>query len=94
MLPVRDQSGRSTSAWSLVAALLLVASSLLPVYLGLATAWYGAAAAAAGLWILFRAIAFLKADGRDAAARKLFLASIAYLPLELAALVADRLIHF
>lgn len=94
MLPVRDPSGRTTALWSLAASILLVAVSLLPVRLGLATAWYGAAAGTVGLWLIFRAVVFLKADGRDLAARKLFLASIAYLPLVLAALVTDRLIHF
>ena len=41
---------------------------------------------------LWRAIAFLNRDARDAMARKLFLASITYLPLVLIALVADRLL--
>jgi heme O synthase-like polyprenyltransferase len=35
---------------------------------------------------------FIRAENRDLAARKLFLTSIAYLPLQLGALVADRLI--
>ena len=44
------------------------------------------------LHFLWRAIVFLRPDARDVAARKLFLASITYLPLVLGALVADRLI--
>lgn len=94
MRPVRDASGRSTALCALVAAVLLAAVSVLPSFLGFADAWYGAASACTGAWIIARAIAFLRADGRDLAARKLFLASIAYLPLQLGALVADRLARF
>jgi len=94
MLPVRDESGRSVALWSLVATVLLIAVSLVPVLRHRATLWYAGAAAACGLWILVRAVAFLRSEGRDLAARQLFLASIGYLPLLLAALVADRLINF
>ena len=94
MLPVRNEAGGWVAAWSLVTTVALLAVSLLPWYLGLATAWYGAAAAAGGAWFLFRALVFLRAEGRDAAARKLFLCSIAYLPLVLGALVADRMVNF
>jgi protoheme IX farnesyltransferase len=92
MLPVRDESGRSVALWSLVNALALVIVSLLPVVLGLASPAYGAAAALSGAWFVWRAIAFMRADTRDATARKLFFASIIYLPLVLGALVADRLL--
>lgn len=92
MLPVRDESGTKVAIWSLINTVALVAVSLLPVVLGLATKAYGAAAAALGAWFLWRAIAFLRPETRDAAARKLFLASIAYLPFVLGALVADRLL--
>jgi heme o synthase len=91
MLPVRDQSGRRVAAWAFVATLLLISMSLMPFFLRLADGWYAAAAAAGGAWMVWRAVAFLRADGRDAAARKLFLASIAYLPLVLTSFVADRL---
>jgi protoheme IX farnesyltransferase len=94
MLPVRDESGRSVARWSLVATVLLIAVSLTPVWRHQDSLWYGAAAVLAGLWLLWRAALFLRPEGRDQAARKLFLASIGYLPLLLAALVADRLIHF
>lgn len=92
MLPVRDESGRWVAAWSLVTTLALTVVSLLPVWLGLATKAYGAVAALAGLWFIWRAIVFLRPASRDAAARKLFLASISYLPLVLIALVVDRMI--
>ena len=94
MLPVRDESGRNVARWAFVATVLLVLVSLLPFVFGLADGWYAAAATGAGAWMLWRAAAFLRGAGRDLAARKLFLASIGYLPLALAALVADRMIAF
>ena len=94
MLPVRDESGNKVARWAFVATVLLVGVSLLPFALGLANGWYAAAAAGAGAWMLWRAAAFLRESGRDLAARKLFLASIGYLPLALAALVADRMIGY
>jgi protoheme IX farnesyltransferase len=42
MLPVRDPSGGRVARWSLGATLALVAVSLLPSFLGLASAWYAA----------------------------------------------------
>jgi len=94
MLPVRDASGRWVSAWSLFNAVLLVAASLVPPYLGLDTWWYGGLAAAAGILILICALRFLSAAERDRNARQLFLATIAYLPIVLGALVLDRVIFF
>ncbi|WP_414662085.1 heme o synthase [Horticoccus sp. 23ND18S-11] len=92
MLPVRDESGTKVAAWSLVNAIALVIVSLLPVVWGLTTKAYGVAAAVVGAWFIWRAIAFTRREGRDVMARKLFFASIIYLPLVLGALVADRLI--
>jgi protoheme IX farnesyltransferase len=94
MLPVRDSSGRSVARWAFAATVLLVVVSLLPFAFGLADAWYAGAAALAGGWMLARAGAFLREAGRDRAARRLFFASITYLPIALAALVADRLIRY
>jgi protoheme IX farnesyltransferase len=91
MLPVRDESGRKVAAWSLINTVGLLAVSLLPSWMGLATWVYGTAASLLGAWFLWRAGCFLRSEGRDQSARKLFLTSIAYLPLALGALVADRL---
>lgn len=93
MLPVRDESGAKVAMWSLLTTIALVAVSVLPTLLGLTSVWYLAAAVAGGAWFLWRAIVFLRADTRDVAARKLFFTSIAYLPLVLTALVADRLLN-
>jgi protoheme IX farnesyltransferase len=92
MLAVRDESGSRVAAWSMVNTVAVVIVSLLPVALGHATRVYGLAAAVCGAWFLWRAVVFLHRDGRDSAARKLFFASIIYLPLVLGALVADRLL--
>jgi protoheme IX farnesyltransferase len=92
MLPVRDESGGRVAGWSFAATAALVIVSLLPAFLGLASAWYGAAALAVGACFLWRAAAFLRPAFRDAGARRLFLFSLAYLPLLLGSLVCDRLI--
>jgi protoheme IX farnesyltransferase len=92
MLPVRDASGAKVAGWSLAATLALVAVSLLPVALGLASAAYGVGAALAGFLFIWRAFGFLKASERDSGARRLFFFSLAYLPVLLGMLVADRLL--
>jgi len=92
MLPVRDESGAKVAGWALTATAALFALSLLPLPLHLASPWYAAAAALAGLGFLWRAGAFLRPAGRDASARRLFLYSLVYLPVLLGALVADRLL--
>jgi len=93
MLPVRDESGGKVAAWAFVATLALVALSLLPFALGLDSGWYAAAAGAVGAFFLWRAAQFLRASGRDAGARRLFLFSLAYLPLLLSCLVLDRVLN-
>jgi protoheme IX farnesyltransferase len=92
MLSVRDESGTWVAWWSLITTVGLVVVSLLPLWLGLDTLWYGAAAAACGAWFLWRALWFLRAGAREVEARRLFIASIVYLPLVLTALVVDRLL--
>jgi protoheme IX farnesyltransferase len=90
MLPVRDASGVRVARWSLANAILVVACSVLPSILGLATLYYLAITLALGVWFIGRAVRFLYGAERDRAARRLFLASIGWLPLQLGALVADR----
>jgi protoheme IX farnesyltransferase len=93
MLPVRDESGGKVAWWSFTATACLAAVSLLPPALGQASAWYGCAACVLGAGFLWRAAVFLRPASRDAAARKLFLFSLAYLPILLGALVADRMLR-
>jgi protoheme IX farnesyltransferase len=92
MLPVRDESGSKVAAWSFVATLALVGVSLLPSLMGLASVGYGLAAGLSGCFFIWRAVNFLKAEGRDRSARRLFYYSLIYLPVVLGALVADRLL--
>jgi protoheme IX farnesyltransferase len=94
MLAVRDAGGGRVAGWSVVNTLLLVGTTLLPVRLGYCSPAYGAAAAALGGWFLWQAVRFLRPAGREPAARRLFFASICYLPLLLAALVIDRMVFF
>lgn len=94
MSTVVDPSGRRAARVCLIFTVALVVCSVLPVALGLSGLLYGFVALCSGGWFLHRAWQFARADEtmRDAPARKLFLASLAYLPLTLAALVADRLL--
>jgi len=92
MLPVRDEAGGKVAGWSFAATLALVVVSLLPTLLGLSSAAYALAAGAAGAMFLWRAAAFFRALDRDQGARRLFLFSLAYLPLLLGMLLADRLL--
>jgi protoheme IX farnesyltransferase len=93
MLPVRDEAGGRVARWAFVATLALVALSVLPACLGLDSAWYAAGALAVGFCFLWRAAQFLRPSDRDAGARNLFMFSLAYLPLVLGLLVADRLLR-
>lgn len=90
MLPVRDERGTLTAVWSLVNTLALVAVSVAPTLLGFASWAYGAAALLCGAWFTYRAVCFLQREHREQTARKLFFASLAYLPAILGALVLDR----
>ncbi|HEY0864727.1 MAG TPA: heme o synthase [Lacunisphaera sp.] len=92
MISVTDPSGRRVSRRAFIWTVLLVASSGLPTLLGYCSWYYFAFAVALGLWILKSAITFLNPDKRETEARRLFLISIAYLPLLLTLLVADRMI--
>ncbi|WP_269537279.1 heme o synthase [Cerasicoccus fimbriatus] len=93
MSTVNDPSGRCAARQSLGHSILLLGISLLPAILGYAS-WllYGAAALVCGLGYAWTAFKFWRAenDMRTPASRKMFLASIAYLPLLLGALVIDR----
>ena len=94
MPTVTDESGRLAARWSFFTTLVLVAISLIPVFLRQDSMAYAAVAGPAGAWFLWRAFVFMLPSGRDVAARKLFLASIAYLPITLGALVVDRMAFF
>ncbi|HEY8551370.1 MAG TPA: heme o synthase [Vicinamibacterales bacterium] len=89
MLPVIEPDGRSTAYQVAVYTSALVPVSLMPSLIGLAGPVYFLVALALGLGFLFFGLRFaMRRTRRDA--RTLFLASIAYLPLVLIALVLDR----
>ncbi len=90
MSTVIEPSGRQSARKSLVFTIGLLVTSLLPTLFGYTTIYYALVASAAGLWMLHRALRFCRSEIRDEAARQLFITSIGYLPLLLAALVLDR----
>jgi heme o synthase len=90
MLSVRDAEGGAVAGWSLVHTLGVASLAILPWPLGLASLPYALVSALLGGWFIARAVMFLRPATRDAQARKLFLCSIVWLPLQLLVLVADR----
>lgn len=90
MLAVRDATGGRVAAWSLINTALVVVCALWPGLRGFASPTYLAVTALLGLWFLACAFAFARAGSRDTAAKRLFYASILWLPLQLGALVIDR----
>lgn len=90
MLPVVDPQGRRTSAQAVVYATALLAFSVLPFLLILAGPVYLAGALALGLGFLWLAIGFARGLTM-ACARRLFYASIIYLPMLLILMVVNRM---
>lgn len=93
MSTVKDPSGQDAARQSFAHCIILLVISLAPCFLGYTSWWvYGPAAILCGSAYLATAFRFWRAAGqtRTPTARKLFLASIAYLPLLLGALVLDR----
>jgi protoheme IX farnesyltransferase len=92
MLSVVDPSGRKVATRSFVWTVLLVVAGAMPTLLGYCTWFYFAFAVALGLWMLRTAFHFLNPERREVEARRLFYITLAYLPLLLGLLVADRMI--
>jgi protoheme IX farnesyltransferase len=90
MLAVRDEKGTKVAAWSLVACVAAVGSAAVPSFLGLCGMGYFVTTVLLGLWFVGCAIKFLSTADREPAAKKLFFASIGWLPLQLVALVIAR----
>lgn len=91
LLPAIDREGRRTAAWSFAYVVVLLAASLAPWAMGWMGAVYGVTALCAGAWLLRRGWHFLAGADRDGAARRLFVASIVYLPSIMAALILEQL---
>ena len=92
MISVLDPTGHKVAAQTFVWTVLLAVAGVSPTLLGYCTWYYFAFAAALGLWMLKSAFDFLNPEKRDRQARRLFHYSLAYLPLLLGLLVADRFI--
>lgn len=89
MLPMVDPQGLATSRQIMLFALALLAASVMPSVLGLAGGLYFVTALLTGL--AFIATALLLAITLDrTSARRLFLASVVYLPVLLTMLMVDR----
>jgi heme o synthase len=92
LLPVREPDGRRTGQAALVCAALLWPVSLMAAVAGLGGPTYSLAATFLGLAFIW--VSALFARERSArTARRLFVFSIAYLPLLWGVLVADRLLR-
>jgi len=89
MLSSADDNGVKVARQAFAFAIALVACTILPTLLGFASWGYGVIAILAGCYILRPAVAFLDEKQRDIAARRLFIASIIYLPALLFPLVLD-----
>jgi protoheme IX farnesyltransferase len=88
MLPVIESDCESTARRIVGASLLLVPISLIPAWLGMAGAFYSAAAIASGLALLYFGVR-LSHHRTLAGARYVLLASVMYLPAVLAIMVLD-----
>jgi protoheme IX farnesyltransferase len=90
MLPVIEPDGRRTGRQAVLYAAALVPVSLIPTIVGLSGAAYAAVAVVLGAALLALAAGFA-ATRSEQSARRLFLASIAYLPLIWIVMMADKL---
>jgi protoheme IX farnesyltransferase len=89
MLPCSDEQGRVTGLVATLYCLVLLVVAIWPFYLGAAGPWYLGGAILLGLAFTVWAIVFALKPTPETA-RNLFLASVAYLPILLILLVADR----
>lgn len=89
MLPGSDEKGRITGLVSVLYCLALWVAAVWPFWLGAAGPWYLAGAIFLSLFFTGAAAQFAFHPSQEKA-RRLFLASVAYLPILLILLVADR----
>lgn len=89
MLPCSDERGRVTGLVATLYCLALLVVAVWPFYLGAAGSWYLAGSILLSLGFAAGAARFAFQPTRETA-RSLFLVSVAYLPVLLILLVADR----
>ncbi len=90
LLPAVDESGARTATWSIAYIVLLIGVSLAPWAMGWLGAIYGVPTLCANAWFFLCGRQFLVASNRDHAARRLFFASLFYLPVVMAALIIEQ----
>lgn len=91
MVSVDDDDGSRTSGQTLFYTALLVLVSILPFSFGTAGLVYVGGAVVLGAWFLVRAVDF-RVERTAAAARRVLVASIYYIPLLVVFIVVDRLL--
>ncbi len=91
MLPVVDETGIRTARQTLLYTVLLVISSLVPYFLGLAGHLYLAGALLLGIYFLVPVLRFYR-HRTNQQARKVLLASILYIPALLVVIFLDLMI--
>ena len=89
MLGGTDSSAAMIGRQSLLYTMALISVSLIPAMIGLTTLWYLVVAVATGIYFAWMSLQFAL-HGSQKTARRLFVASIVYLPMTLAALVLTR----
>lgn len=89
MLPVVEPDGKATARQIVICSVLLIPASMAPAWLHMAGKWYLAGAAALGIWFLWAGLRVCF-DRTGARARKVLLASVAYLPLLYGLMLLDR----
>ncbi|MDP7005768.1 MAG: heme o synthase [Phycisphaerales bacterium] len=89
MLPAIDESGGITSRASMMTCLLLIPLCLLLTLTGFTGILFAITGSLLGLWLTSKSYAFWKMRD-DESARKLFFATITYLPILLAMMLIDR----
>jgi protoheme IX farnesyltransferase len=89
MLPIIDPTGVITCRAVLMWSLALVPVTLAATWIGMAGWFYAAASLVLGAWLI-RLAALLYRKRTNDEARKLFLATVMYLPLLLGLMVLDR----
>ena len=92
MLPSVDPSGRITGALVLVHCLALPPITLALTLTGLTDGFYAAGALVLGLWLAWLGLQLRRRCDQENA-RRVFLASVMYLPLLLVMMTADRLLR-
>ena len=93
LLPVIQPDGRTTGHQTVLYTAGLIPVSLLPMAVGLASAYYLVGAITLGAILMVLSLEFASSKSM-AAARRLFYATILYLPLLWTALLADHFAHF